>query len=185
MKLIISIIFIVILMPQAIAMERITVNGERITLKSAFTLVGASYDSRGTEWDEDDDIAMEEAERRCENLTSKRPKNCNKDTNISPDGCSSGGIGGVYNTIFHDACNLHDTCYTTRNAAKNACDDNFEIDLKAECLEMNNMTDRRLCLSASTSYVNAVKLAPSSLFFIPAQNDLKCVVWHKAMEKAC
>lgn len=181
MKLIISIFFIVISIPQAIAMERITINGERITLKSAFTLVGASYDEPDPEWDEDDDAAMEAAERRCDSLTYKRPTNCGAAPSLLPDGCSSGGVGGVYNTIFHDACNLHDTCYTTRNA----CDDNFEIDLKAECLEMNNVTDRRLCLSASTSYVNAVKLAPSSLFFTPAQNDLKCVVWHKAMEKAC
>lgn len=166
-------------------MERITVNGERITLESAFTLVGASYEAPDTEWDEDDDAAMEEADRRCEILADKKPTNCGAETSILPDGCSSGGIGGVYNDIFHDACNLHDTCYTTRDAAKNACDGNFEIDLKAECLEMNNVTDRRLCFSASTSYVDAVKLAPSSLFFTPAQNDLKCVVWHKAMEQVC
>ena len=172
-------------MPQAIAMQRITVNGERITLKSAFTLVGTSYDAPATEWDEDDDVAMEDAKRRCNELTYKRPSNCGAEPSILPDGCSSGGIGGVYNNIFHDACNLHDTCYTTRNAAKNPCDGNFEIDLKTECLEINNVTHRRLCFSASTSYVDAVKLVPSSLFFTPAQNDLKCVLWHKAMEKIC
>lgn len=169
--------------------ERIEVNGVPISISIAAGALGISWDSIsqvGNTFDDDEDSVQAIAEKRCDAVSAVKPNGCGTTPpSLAGDGCSSFGVGGVYNSIFSGACGAHDECYTTVNASRAACDDAFRLDMDTECSQITHPGDRELCFSASIQYADAVAMVPSSMFFEPAQNDVRCVIWHKIMAKVC
>ncbi|QBG36407.1 phospholipase A2 [Litorilituus sediminis] len=116
----------------------------------------------------------------------KQPKDCQGTIDLSPNGCSSGGAGGMWDSVFISACNGHDLCYTTVNSDKGACDLNFQVDMQAICLsDYSHPTDQTVCMNFANEYYSMVDLVPASLFYEPAQADVKCVIWQELEAKVC
>ena len=153
--------------------------------------VDDSYDSEDTyEQDEDqegdggDDGSgtSNSHEQICSSILSDKPSDCSLTNvpDISPDGCSSFGIGQGWDNYFGSSCNTHDRCYTTPNSVQSACDSNFRVNMQAKCVreeQDGNTGFSSQCFSASWKYYNAVS-AFGFIKFNTAQSNGKCAAWH-------
>jgi hypothetical protein len=170
------------------ATERITVYGQRMTLNYASAFIGISWGSgEYNSATEDNSKPVGIDSDVCSRVNKKKPAGCSNSVNIDPNGCSSAGFGGDWDSIFNGACNGHDECYTSVGAVKGMCDSIFDGDLRSICdTEFNKNGSKRIaCHGKATLYSGAVSIAPAFMYFNPAQADLKCVIWRKLKEKAC
>lgn len=64
---------------------------------------------------------------------------------------------------FSNACQSHDKCYETPNKPKKGCDDNFDKDMKDECIKLSGLWKIN-CESIGAAYVEAVRNLGNSAY---------------------
>ena len=81
-----------------------------------------------------------------------------------------------YGVSFLDACNAHDSCYST-NPKKADCDRDFMIGLTAQCDSHTSGSAHNQCMSYVGMYHFAVSEYGDSAYGA-AQAAQQCAAWH-------
>lgn len=99
-------------------------------------------------------------------------KSCKKKWENRADGCSvplaSAEVTEALFGVFHDACNLHDLCYSSLDASRSKCDKWFCRNMIESCYLPTRLGTPQgvpiLCQEAAVSFYKAVKLGGRESF---------------------
>ena len=114
--------------------EVIRVTAPNMTGGGTFDFSAIPFDSTGntTAYSDSGDPLKQEA---CNILRADRPSGCNKlePPVISTNGCSTIIDVAFYNGFFGNACNSHDTCYSSSGSVRITCDSIFHQQMELRC----------------------------------------------------